>query len=71
MWQTGTVVWFQPTKGYGFVRPDSGGQDVLVHLSVVEAAGRRTLQKGEEVAFEAEQRPKKPAPAMTRLLSHV
>ena len=68
MRQTGTVVWFQLAKGYGFIRPDDGGPDVMVHLSVVEAAGRRTLQKGEDVAYEVEQRPKKPAPSVSRLL---
>ena len=66
---TGTVVWYQPHKGYGFIRPDDGGPDVMVHESVVEAAGRRDLKKGEEIAYEAEQLPKKPAPIVTRILS--
>ncbi|UFN47644.1 cold shock domain-containing protein [Roseomonas sp. OT10] len=68
MRRTGTVVWFQPAKGYGFIRPDDGGPDVMVHLSAVEEAGRRTLNKGEEVAFESEQRPKQKGPSVLRLL---
>lgn len=64
----GTVVWYQPHKGYGFIRPEDGGLDVMIHASVLEDAGRGTLRKGEEVAYEAEQRPKKPAPIVTRLL---
>ncbi|MCR0984748.1 cold-shock protein [Roseomonas populi] len=66
---TGTVVWYQPHKGYGFIRPDDGGPDVMVHESVVEAAGRRDLKKGEEIEYEAAQLPKKPAPIVTRILS--
>ncbi len=69
MRQTGTVIWFELAKGYGFIRPDAGGPDVMVHLSTVEASGRRTLRKGEEVVYEIEQRPKKPAPSVSRLLS--
>ena len=65
----GTVIWYQPHKGYGFIRPDDGGLDVLVHASVVEAAGRRELRKGEEIEYEAEQLPKKPAPSATRILT--
>ncbi|WP_159349990.1 MULTISPECIES: cold-shock protein [Roseomonadaceae] len=65
---TGTVIWYQPHKGYGFIRPDDGGPDVMVHASAVEAAGRRELKKGEEIAYEVEQRPKKPAPSVTRIL---
>ena len=65
---TGTVVWYQPHKGYGFIRPDDGGPDVMVHATVVEAAGRRELRKGEEVTYEATQLPKKPAPIVTRIV---
>ncbi|SHJ83626.1 cold-shock DNA-binding protein family [Roseomonas rosea] len=64
---TGTVVWYQAHKGYGFIRPDDGGPDVMVHASVVEAAGRRELKKGEEITYEATQLPKKPAPIVTRI----
>ncbi|MFT8243413.1 cold-shock protein [Roseomonas sp. BN140053] len=68
MRHTGTVIWFQLAKGYGFIRPDDGSPDVMVHLSAVEEAGRRTLKKGEEVAYEVEQRPKQPGPSVLRLL---
>ena len=43
----GTVKWFNPTKGYGFVAPESGGKDVFVHISAVQKAGLRTLNEGQ------------------------
>ncbi len=43
----GTVKWFNPTKGYGFIQPESGGKDIFVHISAVERAGLRTLAEGE------------------------
>ena len=43
---TGTVKWFNPTKGYGFIQPQSGGKDVFVHISAVESAGLSTLNEG-------------------------
>ena len=51
----GTVKWFNPTKGYGFIAPDTGGKDVLVHISAVQKAGMRTLNEGQKVGFEIEQ----------------
>ncbi len=51
---TGTVKWFNTTKGYGFVAPDSGGKDVFVHISAVQKAGLRTLNEGQKIAFEVE-----------------
>lgn len=51
----GTVKWFNPTKGYGFIAPDSGGKDVFVHISAVQKAGLRTLNEGQKVAFDVEQ----------------
>jgi len=51
----GTVKWFNPTKGYGFIAPDSGGKDVFVHISAVQKAGLRTLNEGQKVGFEIEQ----------------
>ena len=49
---TGTVKWFNSTKGYGFVQPDDGGKDVFVHISAVEKAGLRTLRDNQRVSFE-------------------
>jgi CspA family cold shock protein len=49
---TGTVKWFNPTKGYGFIAPQSGGKDVFVHISAVERAGLSTLDEGAVVDYE-------------------
>jgi cold shock protein len=49
---TGTVKWFNPTKGYGFIQPDQGGTDVFVHITALEAAGMRSLNEGQKVSFE-------------------
>jgi CspA family cold shock protein len=49
---TGTVKWFNPTKGYGFIAPTGGGQDVFVHISAVERAGLSTLNENQKVEFE-------------------
>jgi CspA family cold shock protein len=49
---TGTVKWFNPTKGYGFIQPQGGGKDVFVHISAVERAGLSTLNEGQTVQFE-------------------
>jgi CspA family cold shock protein len=50
--QKGTVKWFNPTKGYGFITPASGDKDVFVHISAVERAGLRTLNEGQAIEFE-------------------
>jgi CspA family cold shock protein len=50
--QKGTVKWFNPTKGYGFIKPASGDKDVFVHISAVERAGLSTLNDGQEIEFE-------------------
>ncbi len=50
--QKGTVKWFNPTKGYGFIKPANGDKDVFVHISAVERAGLRTLNEGQAVEFE-------------------
>lgn len=49
---TGTVKWFNATKGFGFIQPDSGGQDVFVHISAVERAGLDDLREGQKVSYE-------------------
>ena len=49
---TGTVKWFNPTKGFGFIEPDEGGNDAFVHISAVERAGLRTLNEGQKVSYE-------------------
>jgi CspA family cold shock protein len=48
----GTVKWFNPTKGFGFIQPDQGGTDVFVHISALEKAGLRTLDEGQKVSYE-------------------
>lgn len=48
----GTVKWFNPTKGYGFIQPEAGGPDVFVHISAVEAAGMGTLNEGQKISYE-------------------
>ena len=50
----GTVKWFNPTKGFGFIQPDDGGQDVFVHISAVEQAGLRGLNEGQTVGYDLE-----------------
>ena len=49
---TGTVKWFNPTKGFGFIQPEDGGGDVFVHISAVEKAGLRTLNEGQRVKYD-------------------
>ncbi len=48
----GTVKWFNPTKGYGFIEPQAGGKDGFVHISAVERAGLTTLREGQVVEYE-------------------
>jgi CspA family cold shock protein len=48
----GTVKWFNPQKGFGFIQPDSGGSDVFVHMSAVERAGLRSLNEGQKISFD-------------------
>jgi CspA family cold shock protein len=52
---TGTVKWFNATKGFGFIEPDQGGADVFVHISAVERSGLSGLAEGQKVSFEIEQ----------------
>ncbi len=51
---TGTVKWFNATKGYGFIEPEDGSSDVFVHISAVERAGMSGLNEGQKVSFEVE-----------------
>ena len=55
---TGTVKWFNNAKGYGFVTPDQGEQDVFVHFSAINMDGYKTLKEGQKVQFELEEGPK-------------
>ncbi|MBS0252821.1 MAG: cold-shock protein [Proteobacteria bacterium] len=50
--QTGTVKWFNGQKGFGFIQPDDGGNDVFVHISAVERAGMSSLNEGQKISFD-------------------
>jgi CspA family cold shock protein len=52
--QKGTVKWFNPTKGYGFIQPSNGDKDVFVHISAVERAGMSNLNEGQKLSFDVE-----------------
>ena len=52
---TGTVKWFNATKGYGFIQPDKGGKDVFVHISAVERAGLSSLNEGAKISYEEQE----------------
>jgi cold shock protein len=51
---TGTVKWYNETKGYGFIQPDNGGKDIFVHASALERAGMRGLAEGQKISYEVE-----------------
>ncbi len=55
---TGTVKWFNATKGYGFIEPEDGSADVFVHISAVERAGLGTLSEGQRISYELQRDPR-------------
>ncbi len=60
---TGTVKWFNESKGFGFIAPSDGSADVFVHFSAIQGGGFKTLLEGQEVSFEVENGPKGPQAA--------
>ena len=65
---TGTVKWFNATKGFGFIQPDGGGKDVFVHISAVERAGLRSLNEGQKIEYELQENRGRVAAANLRIL---
>lgn len=55
---TGTVKWFNETKGFGFISPDEGGEDLFAHFSAIQSSGFKTLKENQKVSFEVVQGPK-------------
>ncbi len=55
---TGTVKWFNETKGFGFITPDGGGEDLFAHFSAIQSSGFKTLKENQKVSFEVVQGPK-------------
>lgn len=60
---TGTVKWFNESKGFGFIAQDDGGEDVFVHFSAIQGSGFKTLAENQKVTFEVQQGPKGPQAA--------
>ncbi|MBA3979550.1 MAG: cold-shock protein [Alcanivorax sp.] len=60
---TGTVKWFNESKGFGFITQDDGGADVFVHFSAIQGSGFKTLAEGQKVTYEIQQGPKGPQAA--------
>ena len=65
---TGTVKWFNATKGFGFIMPQDGGKDVFVHITAVQAAGLKGLNDGQQVSFEVSMERGKAAATNLRLI---
>ena len=66
---TGTVKWFNGTKGFGFIQPDNGGEDAFVHISAVERAGMREIVEGQKLSYELERDKKSGKMSATNLQS--
>jgi CspA family cold shock protein len=64
--RTGTVKWFSQTKGFGFITPEDGGNDVFVHYSSIDGKGFRTLAENQRVQFESQDGPKGPQATMVQ-----
>jgi CspA family cold shock protein len=64
---TGTVKWFNESKGFGFITPADGSKDVFVHFSAIASSGFRTLVEGQQVSFDVENGPKGPQATNVRL----
>jgi CspA family cold shock protein len=62
----GTVKWFNPDKGFGFIAPDDGSADVFVHFSAIDSSGYRTLEENQKVEYNVTQGPKGPQAAQVR-----
>ena len=65
----GTVKWFNASKGYGFISPATGGDDVFAHFSAIEMDGYKTLKEGQQVEFEIQHGPKGPQASKIRSVS--
>src|ERR1700693_3092474 len=63
---TGTVKWFNDAKGYGFITPDDGGEDLFAHFSAIQMSGFKTLKEGQKVQFEVTQGPRGRRPRASR-----